>query len=221
MYLKCGVKKVMYFPACFFFYALNAIGVMLFTVFVSFPIWVILLSTGVDLTCYVELGLDGLDCVDQFWKGLTGYHLFHYPDYILDKCYYCDGIPHKGLYDHGLFEPDQPTFQAPPFPQVISNAINQIGIDYDPDTGTIPLRLKSMGKFLGNDTKNVPDWEISEGIDSTIASNFNTASSNLNVFNTDANQLITDFKVNIPNAFSGAEQKLKDGGNELKSVFGP
>ena len=76
-----------------------------------------------------------------------------------------------------------------------------------------------MGKFLGNNTKDVPDWVISQGIDSTVASNFNAASANLNHFNVDANQLITDFNVNIPAAFKNAANNLYKGGAEIDAAF--
>lgn len=220
MYSNCGGKMIKNFAGCFFFYLLNAIGVLLYSIFIAFPVWLIKVSSGIDISCYIDKGFDGLDCVDEFWKGLTGYHLFHYSDFILDKCYYCDGIPHKGIHDP-VYEPEpvQPVFQPPKFPESVNNAINNLDIDYNPDNGEIPMRLKSMGRFLGNDTKSVPSWMIEQGIDPIVSSNFNSASAGLNTFNLSAAQLVDDFNNNIPNAFNNSASDLFKGGAEIKAAF--
>ena len=220
MYLECGIKKVKHLRSCLFLYFINMVGVMFYSLFISYPIWLVKRVTGVDISGPINYIFVGMDDIDRMCMSYTGYNLFQYSPSILEKCYYCDGVPHKGIYDNRLNpEPNQPIVQAPPFPKEITNSINQISVDWNTTNGQIPMRLQEMGKFLGNDTKDVPEWVIAKGIDPTVASNFNTASANLNHFNIDSNQLITDFNVNIPNAFKHTEDSIYKGAAKLKAAL--
>lgn len=132
-------------------------------------------------------------------------------------------MPHKSIHDNSSDpDPSQPVLTPPDFPKDLSNAADNIKADYDPVTGKIPLRLKYMGRFLGNDTKEISEndpWVLSEDIDPDLRGNFNNASSNMSKFQQSSDQLVDDFKNNIPNKFSNATDKLQAGGNDIKAFF--
>lgn len=224
MYTNCGIKRIKNFAPCFLYYMLNAIGAILNAILILFPIWIVKVTTGVDIACFFDMFFSAIDCLDDFWMGLTGYHLVHYSDYILDKCYYCDGIPHTSIYDNmNIANPTLPQFTTPAFPSQITDAINNLSIDYNAINGEIPTRLKYIGRFLGNDTGSIDadnnQWLYTQGIDPNIAGGYQNASGKLNTFQNDANKLVADFKTNIPNQFTGASHYFTDGSNEINAMF--
>lgn len=245
--MSCGRKRIVNFAPCFFYYLLQSIGLMIYNIHVVLPIWLVKLISGVDISCYYDKIFDGINCIDDFWLGYSGYHLFHYSDYILNKCYYCDGMPHKGLHDNiGDPDPTQPVFEPPEFPSDLKNAVDNINIDYEPNHGTISTRLKYMGRFLGNNTHNIDDrdkWIIGDesmqsqddstnksdtgskkhggdtGIDPNVLREFNDKSNGLNVFNDVTDRLIDDFKHKIPDKFHEADSIFYQGGSEIRAFF--
>ena len=221
--MGCARKRTVNFAPCFLYYFLQAIGIMLDWIFVKGPIWIIQkISGGYDITCFYDKFFDAVDCLDKFWLGFSGYHLFHYSEAILNKCYYCDGMPHKGINDNWVDpDPTQPVLSPPDFPRDLSNAAAAIKADFSPD-GQIPKRLKYMGRFLGNDTKEIDEhdpWVISEGIDPDLHDQFDLASANMKNLQNSSDQLVTDFTVNIPNRFHDADATFARGGQEIKAFF--
>ena len=223
--MGCARKRTINFAPCFFYYFLHAIGAAMNYVFVVGPIELVkLITKGYDITCFYDRFFDGVDCIDRFWLGFSGYHLFHYSDYILNKCYYCDGMPHKSINDNSVDpNPKQPVLKPPDFPRDLKNAADELKHDYDPDNGKIPMRLKMMGRFLGNDTKSLEDnpWIISEGIDSSITSNFNQASADLKHLSDASDKMVNDFNVVIPSKFADADKLFEKGGREINAAFSP
>lgn len=92
--INCGLEKIGNLRTCFIFYFMDMIGHIIYYVLVKMPIWIIKLITNgyVDLQPSVNLGTDMINCVDDFIYGTIGYHIIHYPQWVLDKCYLCTKI---------------------------------------------------------------------------------------------------------------------------------
>jgi hypothetical protein len=87
-YVVCGFYLVIKFPQCFGWYALEALGHVLYIPF-GFFFWV----TG---TQKIEKQIwNMIEQVDCFCYSTTGFHLIHYSDSIIKKCYNCKVKPFK------------------------------------------------------------------------------------------------------------------------------
>ena len=87
-YVVCGFYMVVKFPQCFGWYALEVLGHVLYIPF-GFFFWV----TG---TRKIEKQIwNMIEQVDCFCYSTTGFHLIHYSDSIIKKCYSCKVKPFK------------------------------------------------------------------------------------------------------------------------------
>ncbi len=81
-YIECGFNKVIKLPQCMGWYTLEIIGHILYIPF-GFFFWLFSLQS-------VERMIWGiLEDIDCFCYKSTGYHLIHYSDSIIKKCYKC------------------------------------------------------------------------------------------------------------------------------------
>lgn len=87
-YVVCGFYLVIKFPQCFAWYGLEVLGHVLYIPF-GFFFWV----TG---TRKIEKQIwNMIEQVDCFCYSTTGFHLIHYSDSIIKKCYSCKVKPFK------------------------------------------------------------------------------------------------------------------------------
>jgi hypothetical protein len=87
-YVVCGFYLVIKFPQCFAWYGLEVVGHVLYIPF-GFFFWV----TG---TQKIEKQIwDMIEQIDCLCYSTTGYHLIHYSDSIIKKCYSCKVKPFK------------------------------------------------------------------------------------------------------------------------------
>lgn len=211
MYLMCGSKMNKNFMYCLIYYIVDVIVQTVYLMVIQFPLWLILTLSGLDLTCYVDLFFSSTDCLDEFWMGLTGYHLFHYSEYIMDKCYYCDGIPHKNIYDTGVDpQPRAPTLVAPPFPTNIQDSIDVLNKDFK---SVIPARMNNIGKFLTNNVKTM-------NTDAIVSDDYLAAADNLKTKLGGAiDKSAKDFAETIPRKFGHATDVFNKAGDEFNAAF--
>ena len=126
--MECGVDKIANIRHCSFYYFLDLLGYTLYLIIFKFPVWLIKIVTGQDLQPAVDKCFEAIDCFDDFIYGLWGYHIIHYSDETMDKCYLC-----KNLHDI-------PTFPT----KIFDDQITKIKTDFD----SIPRTLKQdLGKF--------------------------------------------------------------------------
>jgi hypothetical protein len=87
--IECGFKKIGTLKACFLYYILDMFLSIIYIIFISLPIYVVKMITGVDLNSYLKLMLKPINMLDDFLHKKTGYHIIHFPDSIIKKCYKC------------------------------------------------------------------------------------------------------------------------------------
>jgi hypothetical protein len=81
-YLECGAIKIATLPQCMGWYLLEIIGYILYIPF-AFFFWLF------SLQSIEKMIWDVLEDIDCFFHASTGYHLIHYSDSIIKKCYKC------------------------------------------------------------------------------------------------------------------------------------
>lgn len=217
MYTGCATKYSTNFVKCLLFYMLDIIGNVFYIIFVTMPIVIIKIMTKVDVTCYYDKIFDAVQCFDDFWFGFTGFHLFHYSEGIMNMCYYCDGIPHKGPYDNIVdLPPVQPILQVPDFPKDIQNATVALRHDYDT---VIPKRMGAIGQFLANNRDGIKDAGIDFDNDSKF-DGYKQASNDLKTYFSDAiDKASYDFKVEIPQEFGKAQGDFSEAQQDFQDAI--
>ena len=81
-YIECGFYKIINLPRCMGWYMLEVFGYIMYIPW-AFFFWVCSLE-------YYEKQLWKIaDQIDCFCYASTGYHVFHYSDSIIKKCYKC------------------------------------------------------------------------------------------------------------------------------------
>ena len=95
-YIECAFYKITSLPNCFLWYSLDTIGFIIYLPF-RFTFW--LIDTIFNLNSTVQnlehdfWGM--LDYLDEYihnegeGKLGTGYHIIHFPDTVIEKCYKC------------------------------------------------------------------------------------------------------------------------------------
>ena len=120
--INCGVDKIANIRFCSFYYFLDLIGHTLYLIIIKFPVWLIKIITGLDLQPAVDKCFEAIDCFDEFIYGMGGYHVIHYSDEVMGKCYLC-----KNLHD------------IPSFPsKIFDDQAKKISTDFN----SIPEKLK-------------------------------------------------------------------------------
>lgn len=82
-YIECGFVKIIKLPQCMGWYLLEVFGHILYIPF-AFFFWLFSLQSIENMIWNV---LEDIDC---FFYASTGYHLIHYSDSIINKCYNCN-----------------------------------------------------------------------------------------------------------------------------------
>ena len=101
--LKCGVDKIKHIRYCSLYYFIDLIGHTLYLIFIKFPVWLIKIITGQDLQPAVNICFKAIDCFDDFIFGFWGYHIVHYSEETINKCYICQGLHDMPTFPKKMF----------------------------------------------------------------------------------------------------------------------
>lgn len=93
--LFCAMQMIQNFTSCFFWYALDIFGKILYLVPQIFILFFSLL--GVPARDIEKQIWDGLESLDRIVVDASGYHLIHFPKDIRDKCYNCRRLSTSAL----------------------------------------------------------------------------------------------------------------------------
>jgi len=93
--LFCAMQMIQNFTSCFFWYALDIFGKILYLVPQVFILFFSLL--GVPARDIEKQIWDGLESIDRIVVDASGYHLIHFPKSIRDKCYNCKRLSTNAL----------------------------------------------------------------------------------------------------------------------------
>lgn len=93
--LFCAMQMIQNFTSCFFWYALDIFGKILYLVPQIFILFFTLL--GVPARDIEKQIWDGLESLDRIVVDASGYHLIHFPKSIRDKCYNCKRLSTNAL----------------------------------------------------------------------------------------------------------------------------
>jgi len=91
--LICMVENLSNLNACIVFYLVDLIAILVFLILFSIlklvdEIFMIRL-TGVSLVELIMMAAEPIVAFDDYIHSISGYHLIHYPDYIIKRCYTC------------------------------------------------------------------------------------------------------------------------------------
>ena len=128
--MECGVDKIANIRHCSFYYFLDLLSYTLYLIIFKFPVWLIKIVTGQDLQPAVDKCFEAIDCFDDFIYGLWGYHVIHYSDETMGKCYLC-----KNLHDI-------PTFPS----KIFDDQSNKIKTSFN----SIPEKLKKNEVYFND-----------------------------------------------------------------------
>ena len=216
MYVNCGDKFSSNFMRCVFFYMIDILFETTKLIFVTYPIVIVKIMTNVDITCYYDKMYDGIVCIDDLWVGLFTFHLIHFPESIMNLCYYCDGIPHKGPNDNVADPPPKmPELKPPDFPQDIHNAEQAL---YTTFHTTIPQRMGAIGRFIGNSRTELVDAGIPLDTDTYDEYKAN-ADKMTDRFGGAISAANKHFSEDIPNAFGKATDEFNEMAQNFHDAF--
>jgi hypothetical protein len=85
-YIKCAIKLIINLPKCLLYYGLDTLGFIFYLPF-SILFWIF------GAKKQERLVWRGIDKIDKAIYNQSGYHIFHYSESIMNKCYRC--IPKK------------------------------------------------------------------------------------------------------------------------------
>ena len=86
----CGIHFLKNLGNCIFYYILEMIGHIIYTIMFVFPMYVIKSITGIDMMSFVNQLWKMLYYLDNLIHSVTSMHFMHYPDSIIKQCYTCD-----------------------------------------------------------------------------------------------------------------------------------
>jgi len=91
-WLQCAMQKAGDFKSCIFYYVLEMIGKILYLPVLIF-IWFfqVLSPVKINMQKYVNMFWKIMERIDRFVFKIGKFHIIHYPDHILSRCYRCDG----------------------------------------------------------------------------------------------------------------------------------
>lgn len=87
---ECGIKFAKNLRSCILWYLMDAIGSLVYAVFVQLPLFVAKEVFGFDLHSYVDDLKDALREMDDEIYNLTEFHVMHFPQRVIEDCYMCD-----------------------------------------------------------------------------------------------------------------------------------
>jgi len=93
--LFCAMQMIQNFTSCFFWYALDIFGKILYLV----PqVFILIFSLfGIPAREMEKNIWDALESVDRLVVDMSGYHLIHFPKSVRDRCYNCKRLSTSAL----------------------------------------------------------------------------------------------------------------------------
>jgi hypothetical protein len=91
---KCAVKRIVNFKTCVIWYIMECIGATIYAIFVGLPIFALKFCTGIDLQPYVDIIFCYLEELDVIINKNYCFHIIHFPDWVIEKCYNCGYRPY-------------------------------------------------------------------------------------------------------------------------------
>ena len=96
-FILCAFTKILNLPSCFLWYMLEIVGKILYLPFqLTFWILDLILSKSGLTSIKIQQTVDKLwwflDDIDHFQYQFTGFHIVHYPNDVIRKCYECRGL---------------------------------------------------------------------------------------------------------------------------------
>lgn len=93
--LFCAMQMIQNFTSCFFWYALDIFGKILYLV----PqVFILIFSLfGIPAREMEKNIWDALESVDRLVVDMSGYHLIHFPKNVRDRCYNCKRLSTSAL----------------------------------------------------------------------------------------------------------------------------
>jgi hypothetical protein len=87
---ECGIKFARNLRSCILWYLMDAIGSLIYAVFVQLPLYVAKEVFNLDLYSYVDDLNDALREMDNEIYNLTEFHVMRFPQNVIRDCYSCD-----------------------------------------------------------------------------------------------------------------------------------
>ena len=87
---KCGIKTIENFRICVIWYIMDLVGATLYSIIVVLPVFITFMITGFNLQPYVDEVNKTVSYIDSLFFNLTCYHLFQFPQWVIDACYTCE-----------------------------------------------------------------------------------------------------------------------------------
>jgi len=95
--LACAMQMIQNLTSCFFWYALDIFGKILYLVPQIFIL--ILTFFGIPAKEMETKIWDGLESLDRIVVDASGYHIIHFPKSVRDRCYNCKRLKTSALID--------------------------------------------------------------------------------------------------------------------------
>jgi hypothetical protein len=97
-HIMCGVTMATRLNKCFFYYALDCMGQILYLPF-RLAFWVISMFMGNQIYDTEKAMWDKIELVDSYFYNYLQFHIMHYPKNIRDWCYNCKRLKGNVLTD--------------------------------------------------------------------------------------------------------------------------
>jgi len=89
---KCLVHFTQNFRSCSIYWILDAIGELIYSLFVLLPVWFIDAITGLNIMYYLNKLIEIIEHIDGIMVKSLKFSFIHYPQSILNDCYLCNGV---------------------------------------------------------------------------------------------------------------------------------
>jgi hypothetical protein len=86
---NCGVHWISSFRTCFPWYCLDGFLQLLYSMFITLPVYIIKVISGIDLEPYVLQIICLIDQLDALCFEYTCWHFNRFPDWVIAECYSC------------------------------------------------------------------------------------------------------------------------------------
>ena len=85
----CGIKSLTNLRSCMIWYIMDCIGTTIYAIFVELPVFIVKFVIGYNIQPYVDKIHCMIETIDAIIFDFTCYHIIHYPDWVIEKCYTC------------------------------------------------------------------------------------------------------------------------------------
>jgi hypothetical protein len=89
--IKCGFDKIVTLPDCMKWYMLEILGKILYFP-ITFMLWVFTRAGYPELKQGEKFVWSNMEKIDKMIHSNMGFHIIHFPDDVVNKCYKCKGL---------------------------------------------------------------------------------------------------------------------------------